>query len=404
VKILLVKLSSLGDVVHTLPVVQDIRAARPDAQIDWAVERGFAPLVRRCEGVNRVIECELRRWRHSPLSAQTRQAWRLFKADLQQEAYDAVLDLQGLAKSALLARLARLTPGGKRYALANQTEGSGYEAPTRWVADVAVPIAPRTAAVQRSRELAARALGYTLCPALSYGLKVPPAQSIRAQSATEKIAIGANPKTLAFVHGTSRANKEWPLAHWIELGQRLNRAGYQVVLPHGNARELATGQAIAQALNESQPAAGPPQGGFSPLGGQQGHDSAERGGQGIAAGPPQGGFSPLGGRQGHDSAERGGQGLRNAVVWPRLALDALAQALAHCAGVIGVDSGVSHIAVALDLPHVQIYNFDTAWRTGPETGGRQRSVFASPTPTVEAVWQAWLACAATHSSPGVSAA
>ena len=116
-KILIVKLSSLGDVVHAIPAVQDIRQAYPQAQIDWVVERGFAPLVRRCKGVHRVIACELRLWRQDPLSAPTRQAWRLFKAELQQEHYDAVIDLQGLSKSALVSWLARLSPGGKRYGL-----------------------------------------------------------------------------------------------------------------------------------------------------------------------------------------------------------------------------------------------------------------------------------------------
>ena len=334
-KILLVKLSSLGDVVHALPVVQDIRAAMPDAQIDWVVEKSLAPLLAQRAGLHRIIACEIRRWRQSPLAAATWREWRVFRALLQQDAYDAVIDLQGLVKSALVARLARLAPGGKRYALANQTEGSGYEAPTRWVADVAIRIAPHTAAVQRSRELAARALGYTLQSGPHYGLEVPPVHIERAQDAPENIA-----NRIAFVHGTSRADKQWPLGHWIELGQRLNAAGYQIVLPHGNARELATSQAIAQALNQSQPA--------------------------------------------------------SAVVWPLLSLDALTQALAQCTGVIGVDSGVSHIAVALDLPHVQLYNFDTAWRTGPDTGGRQVSVFAQPAPTVEAVWQAWLVCRAVH--------
>jgi heptosyltransferase I len=65
--------------------------------------------------------------------------------------------------------------------------------------------------------------------------------------------------------------------------------------------------------------------------------------------------------------------------------------MARCAGAIGVDSGLSHIAVALDLPHVQIYNFDTAWRTGPLDAPHQRSVHASPAPDVDAVWQAWRA-------------
>jgi len=335
VKILLVKLSSLGDVVHALPVVHDIRAALPGAQIDWVVEKSLAPLLVQHAGLHRIIACEIRRWRHSFWTAATWREWRAFRAWLQQDAYDAVIDLQGLAKSALVARLARLVPGGKRYALANQTEGSGYEAPTRWVADVAVRIAPHTAAVQRSRELAARALGYTLQSGPDYGLKVHSAHMEQG-----KADPGNRANQVVFVHGTSRTDKEWPIGHWIELGQRLKAAGFRVVLPHGNTRELATSQTIAQALNESQPA--------------------------------------------------------NAVVWPLLPLDALTQALAQCAGVIGVDSGVSHIAVALDLPHVQLYNFDTAWRTGPDTGGRQASVFAQPAPTVEAVWQAWLECRAVH--------
>jgi len=193
--------------------------------------------------------------------------------------------------------------------------------------------------VQRSRELAARALGYTQSGDAKFKLKVPVAQSLHELDAPEKIANKVVGGPIAFVHGTSRADKEWPISHWVALGQRLNAAGYQVALAHGNASELATSQAIAEALNRAAPAM--------------------------------------------------------AIVWPLLPLDALTEELAQCAGVIGVDSGVSHIAVALDLPHVQIYNFDTAWRTGPEAtgpGARQVSVFAQPAPGVDAVWQAWLAC------------
>lgn len=337
VRILLVKLSSLGDVVHTLPVVQDILAARPGAQIDWVVEQAFAPLLSPLMAsghVQRVIPCELRRWRKAPLAAATRAEWRTFKQQLQAVPYDAVIDLQGLTKSALVARLARLAPGGKRYALANQTEGSAYEAPTRWVADVAIALPPHIHAMQRGRELCARALGYTLPPVPDFGLKVPSALMDQAPAA---------PETIAFVHGTSRADKQWPLENWITLGRQLIAYGYRIALPHGSTDELATSQAIAAALNAD---------------GQQG----------------------------------------SAIVWPRLSLDALTQHLAQCAGVIGVDSGLSHIAVALDLPHVQIYNFDTAWRTGPlpdSTGAatpRQLSVFAQPTPSVQAVWDAWLSC------------
>ena len=331
-KLLIVKLSSLGDVVHAMPAVQDIRCVWPEAQIDWVVERSFAPLLERCDGLNRVISCELRRWRQSPLSSATRQAWRTFKAELQRERYDAVIDLQGLSKSALISWLARLAPGGKRYGLANQTEGSSYEAPARWVADVAVTVEPHSHAVARSREVCAQALGYALPEFMSFGLL---ALVDKAQAAIDNEAVlTAYPNGwVALVHGTSRADKQWPLAHWRSLGQRLNASGYALALPHGSDAEQQTAQQMAQ-------------------------------------------------------------GLACAVVWPRLGLDALTDAMAGCAGVVGVDSGLSHIAVALGLPHVQIYNFDTAWRTGPLDRAHQRSVFAQPAPTVDAVWQAWLAVTA----------
>ena len=326
-KILLVKLSSLGDIVHTLPVVQDILAAMPQAQIDWVVEKSFAPLLAQTKGINRIICCELRRWRTSLWSAPTRREWRAFQADLRTQHYDAVIDLQGLTKSALVARMARVSPQGKRYAMANPTDGSGYEAPTRWVADAAIALAPHVHAVQRGRYLAASALGYTLQNVAQYRFhdlpNTPLGQSIRAQAA---------PKNIAFIHGTSRLDKAWPLAHWLDLGRRLIASGCQVTLLHGSAQEIATSQTMAAQLGSS------------------------------------------------------------ATVLPLLPLDALTLKLAQCTGAIGVDSGVSHIAVALGLPHVQIYNFDTAWRTGPLACRQQVSVFASPAPTVDAVWQAWLAC------------
>lgn len=323
-KLLIVKLSSLGDVVHAMPAVQDLRAAYPQAQCDWVVEPGFAPLVRRCEGLHRVLECDLRRWRKQPFAASTRQAWRAFKAELQAQAYDAVLDLQGLSKSALIAWLARTTPNGLRYAMANATTGSSYEAPTRWVADRAIALAPDVHAMVRARRLCAAALHYTPQGPARYGLR----------SAASHPAVPLGQPVVALVHGTSRADKQWPQTHWVELAQRLHASGYRVALAQGSDAEGATSQAIAAQVQD-------------------------------------------------------------AIVWPRMAIDSVCDALAACAGVVGVDSGLSHIATALDLPHVQIYNFDTAWRTGPlaEHGAsapRQCSVYASPHPSGDSVWQAWL--------------
>lgn len=319
-RVLIVKLSSLGDVVHAMPVVHDILRAKPGAQIDWVVEPGFASLVKRVEGVSEVIECALRRWSKTWWTSATRAEWRGFRARLGRERYDAVLDLQGLTKSAVIARLANLATGGASYGLANRTDGASHEPPARWLVDHAIRIEPRTHALDRSRELAARALGYTLQGAPVFGL--------RGTGASH-----AGTPTLVFVHGTSRDDKLWPEDHWIALGRRVLAQGWRIVLPHAGAAELERAQRLKTALGDAVD------------------------------------------------------------VWPAMSLDALVDRMGATRGVIGVDSGLSHIAVALDLPHVQLYNFPTAWRTGPQAAhghAHQVSVQAQPTPTVDEVWGAWL--------------
>ena len=312
----MVKLSSLGDVVHSLPAAIDMHTALPGIHIDWVVEEGFAPLLRLCPAVERVIPCRLRAWRKEWWSAQTRMQWRAFVQELQAHPYDAVIDLQGLTKSALIARLARLTDKGRRIAMANRTQGSAYEPPTRWVSDIAVPCVWRSHAVQRARHVCAQALGYAESTASRQTLFIAPQANVA-------------PHTVALVHGTSRLDKTWPLAHWIKLALQLNAQGFELAIPQSNDAEAQTAAAIAAAVPR-------------------------------------------------------------AVVWPRGDVLSLTRSLAACTGVIGVDSGPSHIAVALGLPHVQIYNFDTAWRTGPLDCGWQQSVFDKPCPTPESVMHAWL--------------
>ena len=318
-RILIVKLSSLGDVVHTMPVVHDILAARPGAVIDWVVEPGFALVLLRVHGVATVIECALRRWTGAWWTSSVRAEWRAFRAQLRSPRYDAVIDFQGLTKSAVIARMAQLTEHGARYGLANRTDGSSHEPPARWLVDHAIHIAPRTHALDRARELAARALGYTV--------QGPPRFGLRADAAP---LHGA--PTLVFVHGTSRDDKLWPEASWVALGQRAIAQGWRIALPQAGVAERERAERIAQALGGA------------------------------------------------------------AEVWPAMSLDALVDRLGATQGVIGVDSGVSHIAVALDLPHVQLYNFPTAWRTGPLASHghvHQTAVEAAPTPTVDDVWAAW---------------
>ena len=113
-KVLLVKLSSLGDVIQTMPVVNDVLTALPDAQIDWVVEEAFAPLVGRVQGLRRVLPIGQRRWRKSFFQAETRAERRAFAAHLQTHTYDAVIDFQGLIKSALVAPSVRKGSVGMR--------------------------------------------------------------------------------------------------------------------------------------------------------------------------------------------------------------------------------------------------------------------------------------------------
>ena len=319
-RVLIVKLSSMGDVVHTMPVVQDIRTAFPDAKIDWVVEPAFAPLVRRVEGVNDVVECAMRRWRGAWWTSTVRREWRALRTRLRAQRYDAVIDLQGLTKSALIARMAN----GPSHGLANQTEGSSFEWPAAWLVKRAIRIEPHIHALDRGRMLAGQALGYAPQGAPRFGLRANP------------LASRSELPTVVFVHGSSRDDKLWPQAQWISLGKRVIDAGWRIALPQGNEVEQTRAELIGAALQ-------------------------------------------------FDRA--------NLVeVWPLQRLDALVDRMAAARGVIGVDSGLSHLAVALNLPHVQIYNLPTSWRTGPQPAHghkHQVCVEGQGAPTLDAVWTAW---------------
>src|SRR5687768_5174000 len=125
-RILLVKVSSLGDVVHNMPLVYDLKARWPDSTIDWVVEEAYVPLVRLVPGVTRILPFALRRWRTQWWH---RSAWaqvRAFRQELRACCYDAVIDTQGLLKTAVVCGWARRQAQAPVIGLANATEGSGY--------------------------------------------------------------------------------------------------------------------------------------------------------------------------------------------------------------------------------------------------------------------------------------
>ena len=317
-RILIVKLSSLGDVIQTMAVVPDLHAMFPDAQIDWVVEEAFAPLVQEVSGVRRELPIAQRRWRKSWFSAPTKTERAAFTQLLQAQDYDAVIDFQGLIKSAIVARSARLAKGGFRATYANASELCSYEWPVRWLLDRLVPMPKRIHAVARYRLLAAKALGYSAEGATTY-----PLMAWTSASATQE-RLG-----VVLAHGTTRADNEWPESQWIALGQKLIAEGHTVELPQSGALELARVERIA-----------------------------------LALGP-------------------------QARIWPALTLAEVAQRMAMCSGVVGVDSGLSHMAVALDVPHVQIFSQARAWRAGPVGCAHQVAVGGNAAPGVDVVWNAW---------------
>jgi len=125
-RVLIVKLSSLGDVIQTMPVIEDMKANLPGVQIDWVVEEAFADLVSKASGITRVIPCAERRWRKSPFKRETKKEWAQFWQTLNEVAYDAVIDFQGLIKSARIARGAHLTPDGFSVTYANKSDLCAY--------------------------------------------------------------------------------------------------------------------------------------------------------------------------------------------------------------------------------------------------------------------------------------
>ena len=243
-KILIVRVSSLGDVVHNMPMVADIRRHFPDAQIDWVVEEAYVELVRLNDYVRAIIPFALRRWRKSLLSASTRAEMRAFYHALRSESYDVVCDTQGLLKTAVVMGMAKLNPHGKRVGLANATEGSGYEGISRVFHTMSVPVGIHTHAVLRSRLVAAKALGYAIETPADFHMSPPGFEVLPAWMPGAPYAV--------FFHATARAAKQWPEERWIKVGKHLAARGMPVLLPWASDAEREAAQRLASHVPTAQ--------------------------------------------------------------------------------------------------------------------------------------------------------
>ncbi|MFZ6846951.1 lipopolysaccharide heptosyltransferase I [Undibacterium sp. RuRC25W] len=234
-KILLIRVSSLGDVLHNMPVVDDLRRHFNDAQIDWVVEEGYVNLVRLHPGVRHIIPFALRRWRKSLLSANTQREMKQFYQQVRAEEYDLVIETQGLFKTGIIMGMARLVSGGNKVGLANGTEGSGYEGISRIFHDQSVPVDRHTHAVLRGRLVAAAAGGYVVDSPARFGLLAPEGHPAW---------LPAHPYAV-FFHGTAGATKKWARTHWVAIAAELQQHNLPVLLPWGNAAEKAEAEAMA---------------------------------------------------------------------------------------------------------------------------------------------------------------
>lgn len=232
-RILLIKTSSLGDVVHNLPVVEDMVAARPDVTIDWVVEEAFAAIPRLHLCVSQVMPVAVRRWRRALWRPAVWSEARAFISTLRTQSYEAVIDTQGLFKSAWIAGAARGVSHGLDRQSSREPLGLFYNHTHH------VPWGQH--AVERNRQLAAQALGYTLSGSAQYGITAAP----------QTFAWLNNNPHAVLLHATSAEHKLWPEQNWIELGQVLAAQGISSVLPWGTAAERERSARLMQHIPQA---------------------------------------------------------------------------------------------------------------------------------------------------------
>ncbi|MEZ5568374.1 MAG: lipopolysaccharide heptosyltransferase I [Halioglobus sp.] len=313
---MLVKLSSLGDVVHTLPALTDAAAALPGIRFDWVVEEAFAEVPAWHPAVDRVIPVALRRWRRHPLDTAWLTEWRAVKRALGGLRHDAVIDAQSLLKSAWIARYARGPRCGLDWHSAREPLASaGY--------DRRFAVARNLHAVERVRRLFAQALGYALpATAQDYGLSrasfaaAYPGNRDAHTQASRWVDVAQAP--LVFLHGSARVEKCWPEHCWAELIRLAVAAGERVLLPWGSEEERA--------------------------------------------------------RAGRLKTSAGAELVQ---VLPRMSLTALAQQVCASSAAVAVDTGLGHLCAALAVPTVSLYGPTQVERVGTR-GAWQRHVCAAP--------------------------
>jgi heptosyltransferase-1 len=285
-RVLLIKTSSLGDLIHSFPALSDARQQWPDIQFDWLVEEGFSQVPAWHPAVKEVIPIGLRRWRKHPIRHWHSGEIPAFFRGLRQRQYDLAIDAQGLLKSALPGLLAPCPLAGyDRHSIREPLAALCYSR------KFSVP--KQQHAIERVRHLLAQVLGYPQPDsAPSYGIEPP--------ASLEK----GNPPSayLLFLHATTWPSKHWPETFWVKLADLAIAAGYRILWPWHTPEERLRAERFITAAGGS--------------------------------------------------------------LAPRLDLNGMASLLAGAHGVVGVDSGLSHLATALERPNITLYGPTSSALTG----------------------------------------
>lgn len=229
-QILIVKLSSMGDIFHTLPAITDLKLAMPDATIDWVIDENFACIGRWHPAINQVIPVPLREIKKNPFKLLLSKNLRTFLKRLRHQRYDHIIDPQGLMfKSTLISLVAK---GKVRHGYSYHSARDRF---TSIFCNNSYVISKKIHAITRIRMLFSQALNYHFdSNRLDFGIK--PLKNIEEQD-----------YILCF-HGTTWESKHWPNAYWRDLLKSLNQQNINVKLAWGNDKEKAVSLLLAKGL------------------------------------------------------------------------------------------------------------------------------------------------------------
>ncbi|VFP78910.1 Lipopolysaccharide heptosyltransferase 1 [Candidatus Erwinia haradaeae] len=278
-RILIIKTSSMGDVIQTLPALTDSMLTLPNIRFDWVVEEDFSEIPGWHPAVDKVIPVALRRWRKNWFSHQIRQEREKFKHAVQLNKYDAIIDAQGLIKSAwFITRLTRGIRHGSDFLSAKESLSS-------LVYDKRHIIHKKQHAVKRMRILFSKSLNYIM-PQINANYAIIDFFAKKASQDSKKY--------LVFLHATTRKNKHWPEKNWRKLINSIDGNGLHIKLPWGTNDEWQRAKRLARGFNYVE-------------------------------------------------------------VLPKMSLEELAHILTNSRAVVSVDTGLSHLAAALDQPNITLY-------------------------------------------------